>query len=48
MHQCVGYLFQPLLLQTDDIQIEICPQPIGFVKENTSCQTIPVSLQIDG
>lgn len=42
---CVTNLLQPLLLQTDDVQVEICPQPIGLVEENTSGQTVPVSLQ---
>lgn len=47
LHQCVTHLFQPLLLQTDDIQVEICPQSIGLVEENTSCQPVPVSLQTE-
>lgn len=26
------HLFQPLLLQADDIQVKICPQSIGLVE----------------
>lgn len=28
----VTHLFQPLLFQTDDIQVKICPQPVALVK----------------
>lgn len=38
------HLLKPLLLQTDDIKVKICPQAIGPVESDSSSQAIPVGL----
>lgn len=37
-------LLKPLLLQTDDIKVEVCPQAIGPVESDSPGQAIPVGL----
>lgn len=38
------HLLKPLLLQTDDIKVKVCPQAIGPVESDSSGQAIPVGL----
>lgn len=38
------HLLKPLLLQTDDIKVKVCPQAIGPVESDSPGQTIPVGL----
>lgn len=38
------HLLKPLLLQTDDIEVKVCPQAVGPVESDSPCQAIPVGL----
>ena len=38
------HLLKPLLLQTDDIEVKVCPQAVGPVESDSPRQAIPVGL----
>lgn len=38
------YLLKPLLLQTDDIEVKVCPQAVGPVESDSPSQAVPVGL----
>lgn len=39
------HLLKPLLLQTDHIEVKVCPQTIGPVESDSPSQAIPVGLE---
>lgn len=40
-------LIESLLLQTDDVEVKICPQAIGPVKSDSTSEAVPVGLVRD-
>lgn len=43
-----GYLFSSFLFETNNVQIKILPQAIGFIEGDTPSQAIPLSLWTEG